>query len=376
MKANKEYLTQLILFEISGKIREDEKVTLKEMIREDQEAADLYTRLYATWQYEYLQEPSVNWGPEKVWEAIHSRRRQRLLKGSIKGLVAFFALIGVILLIKSFIFRTTGAPVLADKGHVRLQLSGGQIVDLSNQQGQLTTGHVALHNQNKELRFTTAASELQYATITVPAGKDYTVHLPDGSEVQLNAASEIIFPLRFSGNTREVTINGEAYIKVTPVASQPFIVHLPHAAVNVLGTEFNINTYDSSQVRVALVKGAVRMSTDTDTALLHPGFEAALTIGKKMSTYRFDSEEVLAWREGLHLFNHATIEEITELIHRFCGIPVILDKKPEHTNVFTGSINRNKPVVNFLEGLKFSRYADYYFDKDSTLHLSPMRDGR
>jgi ferric-dicitrate binding protein FerR (iron transport regulator) len=162
-------------------------------------------------------------------------------------------------------------------------------------------------------------------------------------------------------------------VKIAQLAGQPFLVHLPGAQVQVLGTEFSVNTYDSGKVSVALVQGAVKMNIAHDTALLKPGYAAVVTAGKELNTYKFDPDDVLAWRQGLHLFNNASVEEVTTLIHRFYGISVKLDEVSEHKNTFTGSMDRNKPVINFLEGLKFSRYAEYYFDTDSTLHLIPLR---
>ncbi|MGO4291952.1 FecR family protein [Chitinophaga sp. RAB17] len=369
MKTDKEYLTQLVLFEISGKIQEDEKAELSRMIREDQEAADLYAQLHIT----LPQNTTSSWGPDEVWEAIRRRKQQRIIGGSIKGLAVVFvaALLGFLFMMPK---HTIEPPTFAtNKGHVKLQLSGGQMVDLSSQQGQVQAGSVALNNQHKQLHFSNDATQVQYATITVPAGKDYTVHLPDGSEVQLNAETQLLFPLSFTGPSREITVRGEAYIKVAAAENQPFFVHLPGATVQVLGTEFNVNTYDSNKVKVALVKGAVKMNTDRDTALLKPGYVSELTTGKQLSMYRYDVDDVLAWRQGLHLFNNASVEEVAMLIHRFYGIPVQLDMMPEHRKPFTGFIDRNKPAANFLEGLKFAQYADYYFDKDSALHLRPLR---
>ena len=377
MKTDKEYLTQLVLFEISGKIREDEKAELYRMIREDQEAADLYSQLHATWQTNDMTSSATsNWGPDEIWKAIHKRKRQQIINISLKGFAALFtmAVLGI-LFVK--IPSHTSAPALAvnSQSHIKLQLSGGQLIDLSDEEGQLQAGNVAFNSHNKQLHFTADSGQSQYATITVPAGKDYTVYLPDGSAIQLNAETQLFFPVAFKGDVREITLHGEAYMKVAPSADRPFLVHLPGATIQVLGTEFNVNTYDSNLVKVALVKGAVKMNTDRDTALLKPGFASALATGKEIKIYRFDAEDVLAWRQGLHLFNNASVEEVAQLIHRFYGISVQLDMKPEHAKAFTGSINRNKPVVNFLEGLKFAQYLDYNFDKDSILHLRPIRNG-
>jgi ferric-dicitrate binding protein FerR (iron transport regulator) len=367
MKTDKDYLTQLVLFEISGKIGEEEKTELNRIIGEDPEAHDLYFQLHALYDSDTLTQATQNWGPAEVWSAIRKKQQRRMVIGGMTGVTMLLLLFMAFLM---FSHNTNPAPALADKGHIRLQLSGGQIIDLNNQQGAVITGGIALNSQHKELWFTADSGQLQFATLTVPAGKDYTVHLPDGSEVQLNAETQLLFPLAFSHNTREITIRGEAYLKIAPVANQPFIVHLPGASVQVLGTEFNVNTYDSSEVRVALVKGAVKMNTDMDTVSLKPGFESTLTVGENMKVYRFDPHDVMAWRHGIHLFNHATPEEVARLIHRFYGVTVHLDLTPDYAKTFTGSIDRNNPVTHFLDGLKYAHYLDYHFSGDSILYLT------
>lgn len=370
MKTNKDYLTQLVLFEISGKIRDDERAELNKIILDDQDAHDLYIQLHAMYDSESLGEISSRWGPADVWTAIRKKQQQRIVMGSMAGFT-FLLLVFLAFLVFKY-DNATPSSALASNTHIRLQLSGGQMVDLSSQEGAVKAGGVVLNNQHKELRYIADSGQLQFATLTVPAGKDYTIHLPDGSEVQLNAETQLLFPIAFTTTTREITIRGEAYLKIAQRADQPFIVHLPGSSIQVLGTEFNVNTYDSNQVRVALVKGAVKMNTHKDTILLKPGFESALDVNNAMKVYKFDPDDVLSWRQGIHLFNQAPVDEVAHLIHRFYGIPVKLDMKQSYTKTFTGSINRNKPVTHFLDGLKFAQYLDYYYDKDSTLYLRPF----
>ena len=57
-------------------------------------------------------------------------------------------------------------------------------------------------------------AEIKYNTIVVPRGGEYEVRLPDGSYVWMNADSEIRFPVVFTGQTRQVSLKGEAYFKI------------------------------------------------------------------------------------------------------------------------------------------------------------------
>src|SRR3546814_14748742 len=79
------------------------------------------------------------------------------------------------------------------------------------------------------------------------------------------------FPFKFSGNRREISINGEAYLKVAKKPDMQFIVHLPNSDVQVTGTEFNVNTYNADAEHIALIEGYVNTNAGNPTTALSPG---------------------------------------------------------------------------------------------------------
>jgi ferric-dicitrate binding protein FerR (iron transport regulator) len=70
-----------------------------------------------------------------------------------------------------------------------------------------------------------------------------TFKLPDESEVQLNANSEISYKKRNWENKRSLSLKGEAYFKVTK--GNTFEVETSQGTVTVLGTQFNVFARDS-----------------------------------------------------------------------------------------------------------------------------------
>jgi ferric-dicitrate binding protein FerR (iron transport regulator) len=60
--------------------------------------------------------------------------------------------------------------------------------------------------------------------------------LPDGTKVSLNRGSKISYPSTFEGQTREITLQGEAFFDVAHDAQHPFIIHAQGADIKVLGT--------------------------------------------------------------------------------------------------------------------------------------------
>jgi transmembrane sensor len=93
--------------------------------------------------------------------------------------------------------------------------------------------------------------------------------LPDGSIVTVNKNSFLTFPSRFTGNTREVTLNGEAYFTVTPDKKHPFIIHANDITVRVVGTAFNVKS-TNGKTEVIVESGIVQVVKDRKTVRLKP----------------------------------------------------------------------------------------------------------
>jgi len=99
--------------------------------------------------------------------------------------------------------------------------------------------------------------------------------LPDGSTVWLNAGSRIRYEPGFSGPLREVTLQGEAFFDVVKQPGRPFIVHAGDLHIKVLGTAFNVKSYDDdTTVETTLIRGLVQITgsggTGQEPIYLHP----------------------------------------------------------------------------------------------------------
>lgn len=85
--------------------------------------------------------------------------------------------------------------------------------------------------------------------------------LPDGSTVWLNAGSSIVYDPGFRGDTREVTLQGEAYFDIVKMPQKPFIVHAGDINIRVLGTAFNVKSYaEEPTIETTLIRGSVQIT--------------------------------------------------------------------------------------------------------------------
>lgn len=90
--------------------------------------------------------------------------------------------------------------------------------------------------------------------------------LPDGTTVWLNAGSKLYYDGNFSGPTREVRLEGEAFFDVVKKPDRPFIVHTSGIDIKVLGTAFNVKSYpEDKTVETTLYRGSVQVFRENNS---------------------------------------------------------------------------------------------------------------
>lgn len=202
---------------------------------------------------------------------------------------------------------------------------------------------------------------LTYHTIQTPVGGEYSIVLPDGSKVKLNANSSIKFPNRFD-NVREVEIQGEVYFQIHRDVHKKFIVHTNHQLLEVLGTSFNVKSYLEDNITTTTLESgrlSVQDNSKNKTFVLSPG-QSAIN-GDRISLYvKGDQvEKESAWRTGEFHFDGENLEEVLSIIARWYDVKIIYQCKPSKDASYGGIISRDKDlptVLSLLEGkenLKF-----------------------
>ncbi|ANI88026.1 hypothetical protein A9P82_01030 [Arachidicoccus ginsenosidimutans] len=140
---------------------------------------------------------------------------------------------------------------------------------------------------------------VQIATNTPLSNKtDFTKYLKlsDGSTVIVKAGSELIYPQSFSGNTRDVTLNGEAYFDIHHDAAHPFIIHTGKITTTVLGTAFDINA-SIDKVTVTVTRGRVKVADQKKVlAVLAPNQQVVYDVKKAaVEDINVQAAKSLAW---------------------------------------------------------------------------------
>lgn len=369
-------IDQLTGQEIAGIISDEDRERLHQAISGNPKALALWKEKHAFHESKQARQWQEEFDPtaalDNTFARILGRRRRRKLR--VAASIAATIVLAAGALYMSRVFEEDKALVVTAKPANRIELiiSNGPQIDLTDTQGNVPVGEITLNNTNKTLRYSKTGSENKYgslATLKVPPGKDYKIELSDGSEIWLNSASTLTFPFAFTDSAREISVTGEAYIKIASSAKQPFLVHLPNnSTVQVLGTEFNVNTYTAGIERVALVKGAIKISKSGKSIHLKPGYESVID-SDNINIQPFYADDVLSWRQGIYNFDNATLKEICQVMPRWFGVEVVLDNQKIAQKRFTGRIDRNQPIEKSLQLLTAFNDIDYHFDKEGTLHI-------
>ncbi|WP_316815741.1 FecR family protein [Pedobacter nyackensis] len=190
--------------------------------------------------------------------------------------------------------------------------------------------------------------------ISTPKGGQYQINLPDGTRVWLNAASSLKFPASFTNlKERRVELTGEAYFEVAKNKNLPFLVSTHKQKVEVLGTHFNINSYDNElAVKTTLLEGSIMVSTLNNTVkkLLKPGEQSILQSGQ-IEVNAVDTESEIAWKDGNFNFEDTDIQSIMRKLERWYDLEVIYEGNIPKTT-FGGKISVHRPLSKALKLLE------------------------
>lgn len=198
-----------------------------------------------------------------------------------------------------------------------------------------------------------------YNTVETPKGGQFHIVLPDGTKVWLNAASSLRFPTYFAGKERRVELTGEGYFEVSRNKECPFFVKTDNQEIEVLGTQFNINSYrDEGATKTTLVEGSVKVKSAFAIHTLKPGQQSLLK-ENSLEVTDVDTEVATAWKNGQFMFNDEHLEAIMRQISRWYDVDISFAQKPSETKLFWGTISRFENVSQVLEILEMTKSVKF-----------------
>jgi ferric-dicitrate binding protein FerR (iron transport regulator) len=202
-------------------------------------------------------------------------------------------------------------------------------------------------------------------TVTSQQGMITQFLLVDGTKVWLNSGSELKFPSSFTGDIREVKLSGEAFFEVAKNEKQPFRVNAKELKVDVVGTSFDVLSYDDdNQSEVTLIEGKVSLSSGNglgkiEHGTMHPGQRTVFKgESREVYTEEVDVDKYISWRDGNLIFRDDPMEDVIRRLSRWFNVEIVVNDAEIKSYTYTATF-RNENLEQVLKLLKLSAPIDY-----------------
>lgn len=188
------------------------------------------------------------------------------------------------------------------------------------------------------------------------------VTLPDGTVINLNTCSRLTYPESFSGKSREVFLDGEAYFDVAHDKSHPFIVRAGELKIRVLGTKFNVNASTLvPQITATLIEGSIEAATGKKNILMKPNQQLKYdtSSGRVSLTELTNASREIRWTQNVWVLSDTPLLDICQRLEQQFNIKIIIMNDELIGKSFTGEFYTNESLESILKTMQISTSFQY-----------------
>lgn len=209
--------------------------------------------------------------------------------------------------------------------------------------------------------------DIHYECIETTYGERKDITLPDGSMVTLNSCSRLRYPAKFTQQAREVRLQGEAFFDVAGEPDRQFVVTVGQFCVKVLGTAFNIKSYDNDEITsVKVDRGKVQI--EMPEAIMKLSAQERVEVNSLRGTIKKhqDPYETAAWRKGCLFFDATPIQDVARELEREYNCSIVFQEGQEFDNLISGE-HDNQSLESVLQSLEYISGIKYNKDNHHIL---------
>lgn len=184
--------------------------------------------------------------------------------------------------------------------------------------------------------------------------------LPDGTTVTLNKNSFLSYTQKFKGNTRLVTLKGEAFFTVSADKTKPFIISINEVTVQVVGTSFNVKN-KNGKTTVDVETGIVKVSKNKDQVELRPGEKVSIADEQSQLIKSINKGRLYNYYRNKELVCDETpLQELVDALNEIYHVNIIIKKtalqeKPITTVFKDQSIDQILEIIQEVFRIKIER---------------------
>tara|TARA_R110002050_G_scaffold89774_1_gene188975 strand:- start:30774 stop:31892 length:1119 start_codon:yes stop_codon:yes gene_type:complete len=243
----------------------------------------------------------------------------------------------------------------------------------------------------------------EYNTLEVPYGARTNITLTDGTKIWLNSGTTFKYPAKLDQKDVDVFLEGEAFFEVAHLKNRKFNVKTSTINIQVLGTSFNVKSYDDDeQIEATLVNGSIRIDGQLDNKtirepiLLKPNQQATFVKGttgfqvtriaernlhedsakaqeptatpteSKASLTIFEKvkvEDYTSWKDHVLVFKSEPLMSLVRQMERWYDVKIEIKDESLKKSRYTGTFE-NETIEQAIEALSLSLPFDYTIDKN------------
>lgn len=162
--------------------------------------------------------------------------------------------------------------------------------------------------------------------VYVSTQQNELITLEDGSRVWLNQNARLTYPTNFGVQTREVSLEGEAFFDIQKNNKKPFVIHSQNTNTQVLGTSFLVKSkVDSDSISVSVKTGKVLFKSALGEVILTPGEQAYLNKKNyQLNKVNTDLNE-MAWHTRELRFDKTNLQDIVRYLRQLYKADIEID---------------------------------------------------
>lgn len=329
-------IANIILFCINGTATAEQLNQLEDWLSESDANRDFYERMtdehYRT---EKLQE-FICFDSHQDWQKVHTRlvrSRKNIFYRFLPYaaiLVFVFSAWGIFHFKQSVdnTYQLTQNAIKSGSTKACLILPDGSSIDLDSKPDALRVKNANFINNGHTLVYLDPAVAIpEKHILRVPRGGEYNLILADGTKVWLNAETELHYPDRFTGSSREVELTGEAYFEVVKDVTRSFYVKTASMAIKVPGTSFNVRAYSEEIQQAILVDGKMQVACAGGYAQISPREQLTMANGQP-EVGEVNVNNYVGWKDQRFVFDDKMLSEVLNDPERWYDVHVFIADSP------------------------------------------------
>jgi len=192
------------------------------------------------------------------------------------------------------------------------------------------------------------------------------IELGDGSRVTLNAASKLVIPDRFTRDTREVVLHGQAFFDIKRDKDRPFHIKAGNAVVEVVGTSFDVRYYENeNEIQVVVKTGTVELRPKDDAEnrlIVNEGYKGTVNTENGRLTLEMydDPESYFGWMEGRIIFRNTELKNVFKELERWYNVEITIGEEVQDQMQEKLTANlKTRSVTEVMDVIRESMKIEY-----------------